>query len=191
MTTGRAIRAEVEHYRRFSTSAAKRIQGKTSALHRLFADTACFHANRLPNFMSSARTPHKNNTAATLLALVLGWGGIHRAYLRGPGDRWALLHLASVPVSALVLFLAPQANVFYQLLPMIVSYIAGLVEGLVIGLTPDEKFDARYNAGSGGRSDSNWPLALILVVMMLVGTTTLIATISRLFDLLYTGGAYG
>lgn len=141
--------------------------------------------------MSSARTPHKNKTAATLLALVLGWGGIHRAYLRGAGDKWALLHLASVPASALVLFLAPQANVFYQLLPMIVSYIAGLLEGLVIGLMPDEKFDARYNAGSGGRSDSTWPLALILVITMLVGTTTLIATISRLFDLLYTGGAYG
>ena len=141
--------------------------------------------------MSSARTPHKNKTAATLLALVLGWGGIHRAYLRGASDKWALLHLASVPASALVLFLAPQANVFYQLLPMIVSYLAGLLEGLVIGLTPDEKFDARYNAGSARQSESNWPLALLLVVMMLVGTTTLIATISRLFDLLYTGGAYG
>jgi hypothetical protein len=191
MTTGRAIRAEVEHYRRFSTSAAKRIEGKSSALHRLFTDTACFHVNRLPNFMPSARTPHKNKTTATLLALVLGWGGIHRAYLRGASDRWALLHLASVPASALVLFLAPQANIFYQLLPMILSTISGLVEGLVIGLMPDEKFDARYNAGSGGRSDSNWPLALVLVVTMLVGAITLIATIARLFDLLYTGGAYG
>jgi hypothetical protein len=32
---------------------------------------------------------------------------------------------------------------------------------------------------------------LLVVVTMLVGTTSLIATISRLFDLLYTGGAYG
>ena len=141
--------------------------------------------------MSSARKTHKNKTAAALLALVLGWGGIHRAYLRGASDKWALLHLASVPASALVLFLASQSNIFYQLLPLIVSYIAGLLGGLVIGLMPDEKFDARYNAGSAGRSDSNWPLALILVVTMLVGTTTLIATISRLFDLIYTGGAYG
>jgi hypothetical protein len=29
------------------------------------------------------------------------------------------------------------------------------------------------------------------VATMLVGATTLIATIARLFDLLYTGGAYG
>ncbi len=141
--------------------------------------------------MSSARKTHKNKTAATLLALVMGWGGIHRVYLRGTRDKWALLHLASVPAAALVLFLAPRANVFYHLLPLIVSYIAGLLEGLVIGLMPDEKFDARYNAGSGGRSDSNWPLALVLVTTTMVGATVLIATISRLFDLLYTGGAYG
>jgi TM2 domain-containing membrane protein YozV len=141
--------------------------------------------------MSSRRTPHKNKTAAALLALVLGWGGIHRAYLRGAADKWALLHLACVPAAALVLFLAPQANLFYQLLPLIVSYIGALLGGLVIGLMADEKFDVRYNAASGGRSDSRWPLALILVLTMLVGATVLIATIARLFDLLYTGGAYG
>jgi hypothetical protein len=141
--------------------------------------------------MSFAATIHKNKTAAAFLALVLGWAGAHRVLLRGSRDKLALLHFASVPASALVLFLAPHANVFYQLLPMILSYLAGLLEGLVIGLMPDEKFDARYNAGSGRQSDSNWPLALILVGMMLVSTTMLIATISRLFDLLYTGGAYG
>jgi hypothetical protein len=134
---------------------------------------------------------HKNKTVAAFLALVMGWAGVHRMLLRGSRDKLALLHLASVPAAALVLFLAPHANVFYQLLPIILSWLAGLLEGLVIGLMPDEKFDGRYNAGSGRQSASNWPLALILVGMMLVATTMLIATISRLFDLLYTGGAYG
>ena len=141
--------------------------------------------------MSFARTTHKNKTAAAFLALLMGFIGMHRVYLRSTRDKWALLHLASLPASALVLFLAPHANPYYQLLPMIVSYLAGLLEGLVIGLMPDEKFDGRYNADSGRQSASNWPLALILVVTMLVATTMLIATISRLFDLLYTGGAYG
>lgn len=141
--------------------------------------------------MSFAATTHKNKTAAAFLALLMGLIGMHRVYLRGTRDKWALLHLASLPVSALVLFLAPHANAYYQLLPMIVSYLAGLLEGLVIGLMPDEKFDGRYNAGSSRQSASNWPLAIILVVTMLVATTMLIATISRLFDLLYTGGAYG
>jgi hypothetical protein len=134
---------------------------------------------------------HKNKTVAALLALLLGFAGVHRIYLRGARDKWALLHLASVAASALVVALAPHANPFYKLLPLIVSLLIGLLEGLVIGLMPDEKFDARYNAGSGRQSDSQWPLALILVITTMAGATALIATISRLFDLLYTGGAYG
>jgi hypothetical protein len=141
--------------------------------------------------MSSARPRHKNKTLATLLALLLGGTGAHRFFLRGMGDKWGLLHLASVPATALVMALAPAADIFFQVLPLTVSYLAAFLETLVLGLMADEKFDARFNAGSGGRTNSRWPLAIILVVTMFVGTTTLIATISRLFDLIYTGGAYG
>ena len=141
--------------------------------------------------MPSAPTSHTNTTAATFLALILGWGGAHRMYLRGARDRLALLHLCAVAASIVLMVLLPRANLFYQLLPMIVSTIAGFIGALEIGLMQDEKFDACYNAGSGRQSDSHWPLALILVTTMLVGTTSLIATLARLFDLLYTGGAYG
>ena len=55
----------------------------------------------------------------------------------------------------------------------------------------DEKWDARFNPASGKQSESHWPLAIILVASMMLGAAGLIATISRLFDLLYTGGAYG
>ena len=34
-------------------------------------------------------------------------------------------------------------------------------------------------------------LAVLLVTTMVVGSVTLIGTIARVFDLLYTGGAYG
>ena len=135
--------------------------------------------------------PHKNKTLAALLAAVAGTLGIHRLYLRGVADKWAWLHLASAPATWLLTVLAPQADIFYELLPLTLSYLVGFLEALVIGLTADEKFDARFNAGSGRESSSRWPLAVLLVVTMLAGTTTLIATISRLFDLLYTGGAYG
>ena len=40
-------------------------------------------------------------------------------------------------------------------------------------------------------SESRWPLAVIIVATVMVGAGMLIATIARLFDLLYTGGAYG
>jgi TM2 domain-containing membrane protein YozV len=141
--------------------------------------------------MSSARPPHKNKTFATLLALLLGGIGAHRCYLRGARDKWALLHVASLPALALVAAVAPQADIYYKLLPLILSYLAAFVQALVLGLMPDEKYDARYNVGSGGRTDSQWPLALLLVITLMVGATTLIATIARLFDLVYTGGAYG
>jgi TM2 domain-containing membrane protein YozV len=141
--------------------------------------------------MPTTLTPHKNKTVATLLALVLGALGAHRFYLRGSVDKLGLLHLASLPASALVLALAPHANPFYQALPLLVSAIAGFIEALVIGLLADAPWDAAHNAGSGRQSASNWPLALLLVGTMLVGATVLIATLSRLFDLLYTGGAYG
>ena len=141
--------------------------------------------------MSITRSTHNNKTAASLLALLLGGVGAHRFYLRGGVDKLGLLHLCSLPLTGLVAGLAPDADVFYKLLPLLLSYIVGFLEALVIGLMPDEKFDARYNGGSGRASESKWPLALILVATMLVGCTVLIATISRLFDLLYTGGAYG
>ncbi|MBC7453628.1 MAG: hypothetical protein H7335_07980 [Massilia sp.] len=136
-------------------------------------------------------TPHKNKTFATFLAVILGAVGAHRFYLRGALDRLGLMHVASLPISGLVYGLAPDADWFFKALPILVSGVVGFLEALVIGLTSDEKFDAAFNPGSGRKSDSSWVLALLLVATMMIGTTTLIATMSRLFDLLYTGGAYG
>lgn len=136
-------------------------------------------------------TPHKNKAFATLLATTLGGLGIHRFYLRGTLDRLGLMHVCSLPIAGLVIGLAPQADVFYKLLPILVSYVIGFLESLILGLTPDEKFDAAFNPRSGRKSDSSWVLAVLLVATMLVGTVALIFTMSRLFDLLYTGGAYG
>ncbi|GAA0408320.1 NINE protein [Massilia aurea] len=133
---------------------------------------------------------HKNKTVATLLALLLGGFGIHRFYLKPGADRIGLLHLCCLPVTG-ILYGAVKPHPFYIVLPLLVSYIAGFVEALVIGLTPDEKWDAQYNAHSGQQTHSNWVLVLLLVVTMLVATTVLIGTIARLSDVVYTGGAYG
>ena len=134
---------------------------------------------------------HKNKTVATALAFLLGGLGAHRFYLRGSVDRIGLLHVCSLPLAGLIYGVGHAPNPFYVLLPLIVSWLAGFLEALVIGLTPDEKWDARHNPASGHTSRSHWVLAVLLVLTMLVGTTALIATLSRLFDLLYTGGAYG
>lgn len=134
---------------------------------------------------------HKNKTLATLLAFTLGGLGLHRFYLKGFGDRWGWLHAAALPACGIVMSGAPNADWYFWYLPVTLSMLAGFLGALVLGLMPDEKWDAAYNRESGRRSHSRWPLAVILVATVMVGAGMLIATIARLFDLLYTGGAYG
>jgi hypothetical protein len=134
---------------------------------------------------------HKNKTIATALAFLLGGVGAHRFYLEGSVDRLGLLHVCSLPLAGIIYGVGRGPNPFWVLLPILVSYIAAHIEALVIGLTPDEKWDAAHNAGAARPSRSHWVLVLLLVLTMLVGATLLIATISRLFDLLFTGGAFG
>lgn len=134
---------------------------------------------------------HKNKTFASLLSAVAGGVGLHRFYLRGVGDPWGWLHAATLPAMGLVALAAPGADPYFKLLPLIISMLAGFLEALVLGLMPDEKWDASFNAGSGKQSDSRWPLAVVLVAALMVGAFGLIASIARLFDLLYTGGIYG
>ena len=142
-------------------------------------------------FNNQSMSQHKNKTFATALAFLLGGLGAHRFYLKGSVDRLGLLHVCSLPAAGLVYGLGHAPNPFWVLLPLILSWLVGFVEALILGLTPDEKWDARYNPHSGRRSASHWFVILLVVLTMFVGTTALIATISRLFDLLYTGGAYG
>jgi uncharacterized membrane protein len=136
-------------------------------------------------------TQHKNKTLATFLALAFGAIGVHRFYLRGPFDRLGILHLCCIPLVGMVYGAGHAPNLFWVLLPVLVSAIVGFLEALVIGVTPDDKWDARHNPVSGVSSNTSWLVALLLVITMLVGMTVLIGTISRLFDLVYTGGAYG
>ncbi|MFZ6657453.1 NINE protein [Undibacterium sp. TJN19] len=134
---------------------------------------------------------HKNKTLATLLAAVLGAFGAHRFYLRGKKDKWGWLHFIALPISAIIahFYFGQPGLLTYGLLTL--SFLIAILETLVLGLMSDEKWDARFNAGSGKVSDSSWPLALILVLSLGIGAGSLIAVIARAFDLLYTGGAYG
>jgi hypothetical protein len=134
---------------------------------------------------------HKNKTLTSFLAFLFGGLGIHRFFLRGKTDIWAWIHLASLPASGLLIALFPALPLFFGLLPLVLSFLIAFLETLVIGLTPDEKWDTKYNSASGQVSSSAWPLAVLLVLAVGVGATGLIATIARSFDLLFTGGAFG
>lgn len=134
---------------------------------------------------------HKNKTFAVLLAALLGGIGLHRFYLYGRKDPWGWLHLTSLPVCGMIMSLWPDLPFFFAIMPLTLSGLIALIEGLVLGLTPDEQWDARHNATSSGQSRSSWPLAVLLVLIVGIGATGLIATIARSFDLLFTGGSYG
>ena len=134
---------------------------------------------------------HKNKTMATLLALLLGSVGVHRFYLHGITDRWGWLHSVSLPLSAMLLLSNPELPLLVNTVPLVISLLTASIETFVLGLMPDEKWDARYNPASGITSDSRWPIALMMVVNLFCGATLLLAVLARGFDLMLTGGAYG
>ena len=134
---------------------------------------------------------HKNKAFATLLAAVTGGLGLHRFYLRGLGDRWGWVHIASVPLTGIVLATGIAQHTLFQAGFLVLSILVGFVEALVLGTMPDEKWDDRYNQHSGRTSASGWPVVLLLVLTLGLGASALTAVLARSFDLLFTGGAFG
>lgn len=135
---------------------------------------------------------HKNKTFATFIATAFGSIGLHRFYLTGIKDIWGWLHFATLPISlAAYLLLRQNQQATFLFGPLIISGLIAFIESLVIGLTPDEKWDAKYNNLSGKQSDSSWLVILLAVLTLGGGAIALIGTIARTFDLLFTGGAYG
>ena len=134
---------------------------------------------------------HKNKTLTTFLALLLGSVGLHRFYLHGLSDRWGWLHAVSLPLSVLLLLSNPELPLLVNTLPLVISMLTASIETFVLGLMPDEKWDAHYNSASGVASDSRWPIALMMVVNLFFGATLLLTVLARGFDLMLTGGAYG
>jgi len=133
----------------------------------------------------------KNKTIATLIALLLGMLGAHRFYLNGIADRWGWLHAASLPATAAIMATDPSRPLLINAVPLVLSMLAASIETFVIGLMPDEKWDATYNAESGVQSDTRWFVAVLMVANLFYGATLLLVVLARSFDLWLTGGAYG
>lgn len=135
--------------------------------------------------------PHKHKTLAALFSFLLGAAGLHRFYLRGLGDPWGWLHFASLPATAALLALRPDLPLLVTASPLIASALVASIETFVIGLMPDERWDAAWNPESGRQTDSRWPVAALMVANLFYGATLLLTVIARAFDLWLTGGAYG
>jgi hypothetical protein len=130
--------------------------------------------------------PYRSKTLATWLALAGGALGLHRFYLHGFKDAWGWLSF--VP-TALGLYGVQRmqalgqedftGNVLVVLLGL--SLAATMLQAIVIGLTPDERWHPRFNPQLAGRQDapaSGWGTVFGVMVSLLVGATILMSTIA-------------
>jgi TM2 domain-containing membrane protein YozV len=132
----------------------------------------------------------KNKTLATWLALVLGSMGAHRFYLRGFADPWAW---AMIPITSLGLLGVWRARHFgvddvasWVLAPLLGLMIAvSCLSALVYGLSPRERWNARYNATAGPEHQAgatNWFTVLALVAALMIGATSFLGSLAYSFQ---------
>jgi TM2 domain-containing membrane protein YozV len=107
---------------------------------------------------SAVPTAFRGKFVATLLAALGGTFGLHRFYLTGPRRALPWLYVAFC----------------WTLVPT----FAGFIEALVFALTPDEKWDARWNAQAARKSDSRWPVILLAGLTFFGGVTLLMTILS-------------
>lgn len=124
----------------------------------------------------------KHKAVATWLALLVGAFGLHRFYLHGLKDRWGWLF----PLPTLLGLMGVQRmnhlgqddRLAWVLIPLLgISLVAALLGGIVYGLTSDERWNARFNPGRAP-STSGWGAVIGVVLCLLVGGTTLMATLA-------------
>ena len=134
---------------------------------------------------------HKNKTFAAALALITGGAGLHRFYLYGTKDLWAWMHVLLCAVTAGLMLAYPDRLLLLNTAPLIVSVLIAAIATFMIGLMPDEKWDALHNLESDQASNSSWIIAVLMVSNLAYSTTLLLITIARGFDIILTGGSYG
>jgi hypothetical protein len=124
----------------------------------------------------------RHKALAALLAALTGALGLNRVYL-GQGLWWLPL---GITLGALPLLIGVRN--WYQTPAFFVAMapvIAGFLQALVLALMPDEKFDARFNAGTDRRNRSGWDAVLVAVGSLAAGAIVLMSTIALLFQTYY------
>jgi hypothetical protein len=132
--------------------------------------------------MTQPHSRFKSKAIATWIALLGGAFGLHRFYLHGPRDAWGWLH----PLPALLgLHGVQRVQQFGQddrlawvLVPLLgLALAASMLTAIVYALTPDEKWNARYNP-VGRASRSGWAVVIGAALALLIGAGVLMATIA-------------
>ena len=132
--------------------------------------------------MTQSTAGFKSKTLATWIALIGGAFGLHRFYLHGLRDVWGWMF----PMPALLgLYGVTRARQIglddhwsWVLIPLLgVALAVATLMAIVYGLTPDEKWNARYNP-VGRASRSGWAAVIGAALALLIGGGVLMATIA-------------
>lgn len=123
-----------------------------------------------------------SKTLATWAAFAGGSIGLHRFYLHGLRDFWGWLHvlptLAGLYGVWRMMQFGQDDRMAWALIPLLGLMLAGtMLLGIVYGLTPDEKWNARYN-GSANLRQTNVLTILGVIASLLIGAGILMATIA-------------
>ncbi len=133
-----------------------------------------------PNPSPSSTAPQaalpRSKVLAGLLAFYGGWFGAHWFYL-GRRYPWALGLLAVI-----LLLVASRADVWWDtpaIFLLFIPAVIGFIEAIVLCLSRDEKFDARYNPGLVRERPTGWGPVLVAATSLLIGTVLLMFAIAH------------
>lgn len=126
---------------------------------------------------------YTSKTLATWLALVGGSLGLHRFYLRGLRDPWGWFFSLPTLLGAYGVYRARSFGLddglSWLLIPLLGMMLAAtMLSAIVIGLTPDETWNARFNVGAGRQHRSGWWTVIGVVFALALGAAALMATLA-------------
>ena len=132
--------------------------------------------------MTAGPQSYKSKTLATWVAVVAGALGLHRFYLHGFRDRWGWLFIAPTLVGLYgvqrMRHFGGDDHVAWALIPLLGLTIAiGMLSAIIYGLTPDERWNARFNPG-GPQHHVGWAAIIGVMVALVVGGGVLMATLA-------------
>jgi hypothetical protein len=125
---------------------------------------------------------YRSKTLAAWLALLAGPLGAHRFYLHGWGDLWAWLHpwptLLGVAGVLRMRSLGQDDQLAWLLIPVLGLMVSqAMLAGIIIGLTPDERWQARFNPGRTLRA-SGWAAIIAVIAALMIGGAALMGTLA-------------
>ena len=145
-------------------------------------------ANTHPAAPQDAATPnglpthYRSKTVAAWLALLMGSLGVHRMYLHGLRDFKAWLYPLPTALGLLgvdrMRSMGQDDQLAWLLIPFLgLTLSIAMLQAIVYALTPDERWQQRYNLGWPPQATA-WAPVFAAVLALLVGGTVLMGTVA-------------